>query len=88
MRRQHKSLIKRKRGKDKDDKEGETTFMTTTATAVREVYVVEGDRARDREKAEDKGKIEKRQAAANRSNKKRYLPHPFSLRQNPEKVII
>ena len=44
--------------------------MITTATAMREVYVVKGDRARERAKSEDKGKTEKRQAEANRVNKK------------------
>ena len=51
LRRQHKRLIKRKRGKDKDDQEGGPTFMITAA--VREVCMVEGDRARERAEAED-----------------------------------
>ena len=37
FRRQHKRLIKRKRGKDKDGQEGGPTFMITTAAAVQEV---------------------------------------------------
>ena len=42
--------------------------MITNVTAVWEVCVVKGDRAKEREKAEYKGKREKRQAAANRAN--------------------
>ena len=60
MRRQNKRLKKRKRGKDKEEQEGGPNFRITTAATVREVGVVEGDRARERAKAEDKGKIEKR----------------------------
>ena len=70
FRRQNKSPIKRKRGKDNYEKEDEPTFMITTAAAVREVCVVKGDRARERAEAEDKGKREKRHSAANRANKK------------------
>ena len=40
LRSQHKRLIKRKRGEVKDDQEGGTTFMITTAAAVREVCIV------------------------------------------------
>ena len=43
--------------------------MITTDAPVWEVYVVKGDRARERSKLEDKGKIEKRQAAADRAKK-------------------
>ena len=43
--------------------------MITTDTAVRELCVVEGGRARERSEVEDKGKIEKRQAAADRLKK-------------------
>ena len=53
--------------------------MITTTSSVRELYVVEGGRAKERAKSEDKGKREKRQAAANRAKKKRHLPPPFSL---------
>ena len=42
--------------------------MITTAAAVLEVCVAEGGRAKERKKAEYKGKREKRQAAANRAN--------------------
>ena len=83
LRRQHKRLIKRKRGKDKDDQEGGPTFMITAA--VREVCMVEGDRARERAEAEDKGKREKRQAGANRAKKNHCWPPPFSLGQICEK---
>ena len=62
-------LIKSNRDEDKDDQEGGPNFMITTDTAVREVCVVEGDRARERSEAEDKGKREKRQAAADRAKK-------------------
>ena len=57
-------MIKRKRGKDKDRQEGGLTFMITTAATVREVCMVEGDRARERVKMDNKGNREKRQAAA------------------------
>ena len=60
MIRQKKRLIKNKRGEDKDDKEGELTFMITTAAAMWELCLVEGDRARERDKAEDKVKRDKR----------------------------
>ena len=46
MRKQHKGLIKKKRGEDKDEQEGGPTFMIATAADVREVCVVEGDRVR------------------------------------------
>ena len=35
LRRQHKRLVKRKRGEDKDEQEGGTTFMIITTAAVR-----------------------------------------------------
>ena len=54
---QHKRLMKRKIVEYKDDQEGGPTFMITTAAAVREVCVIEGDRARERVEAEDKGNI-------------------------------
>ena len=69
LRRQHKRLIKMKRDKYKDDQEVGTTFMITTAAAVREVCVVEGDRARERAEADYKGNIEKSQAASDRAKK-------------------
>ena len=53
--------------------------MITAASAVREVYVVEGDRSKERDKAEDKGKRDNRQAASSRAKKMRYLPTLFSL---------
>ena len=87
LRRQNKILIKRKRGKDKDEQEGGPTFMITTAAAVREVCVVEGDRGRERVEAEDKGKREKRQVAANRVKKNRYLPPPFSLGKREKRIV-
>ena len=58
--RQQKSMIKSKRGKDKEDQEDRPTFMTTTDATVQEVGMVEGDRARERSNAENKGKKEKR----------------------------
>ena len=73
MKSHHKRLIKRKRGKDKDDQEGGPTFMITTANAVRELCVVERSRARERAKAEDKGKREKKQAASDRAKKKKNM---------------
>ena len=73
LRSKHKRLIKRKRGEDKDDQEGGLTFMITTVAAVQEVCTVEGYKAREMAKAEDKGKIEKRQAAYDRAKKKRNL---------------
>ena len=69
MRRQHTRLIKSNRDEDKDDQEGGPTFMITTDAAVREVCVVEENRAREMSEVEDKGKIEKRQAAADRAKK-------------------
>ena len=66
---QHKRLIKRNRGEDKYGQEGGPAFIITTAVVVREVCVVEGDRARENAKLEDKGKIEKRQTEANRAKK-------------------
>ena len=51
LRRQHKRLIKRKRGKDKDDQEGGTNFMIATVSAVLEVCVVEGYMERERAEA-------------------------------------
>ena len=56
LRREHKSLIKSKRGEDMDNQEGGTTFMITTAAAVWEVCVVKGDRARERAESKDKDK--------------------------------
>ena len=47
----HKRLIKRKRGKDKDDQEGGTNFMIATVSAVLEVCVVEGYMERERAEA-------------------------------------
>ena len=70
----NKKLIKRSRGKDKDEQEGGLTFMINTAAAVQEMCMVEGGRARERTKVEDKGNREKRQAADNKAKKKRYLP--------------
>ena len=46
LRRYHNRLIKRNRGKDKDEQEGGLTFMVITTAAVREVYVVKGYIAR------------------------------------------
>ena len=46
LRRQHRRLIKRKIGENKDEQEGRTTFMITTSNTVQEVCVVEGDIAR------------------------------------------
>ena len=66
-------LIKIKRGKDKDEQEGGLTFMINTAAAVQEMCMVEGGRARERTKVEDKGNREKRQAAANRAKKNRNI---------------
>ena len=43
--------------------------MITTDATVQEVCVVEGGRARERSEVEDKGKREKRQAAAERAKK-------------------
>ena len=40
--RQHKPLIKGKRVKDKEEQEGRPDIIITTATAMREVGVVEG----------------------------------------------
>ena len=62
--------------------------MITTTSAVQKVYVVEGDRAKEREKAEDKGKRDNRQAASSRAKKTRYLPPLFSLGQVFEKGIL
>ena len=56
MRSQHKRLIKRKRGKDKDEQEVRPTFMINTAVTVQEVCVVNGYIAREIYEAEDKGK--------------------------------
>ena len=67
MRRQHKRLIKKKRGKDKDEQECGPTFIFTTTTAVREVCVVKGNRVRERAKAEDKGNREKRKTEDDRA---------------------
>ena len=53
-------MIKSKRGKDKEDQEDRPTFMITTDATVQEVGMVEGDRARERSNAENKGKKEKR----------------------------
>ena len=44
--RQHKRPIKKKSGKDKNDQEGCLTFMVATTTAVQEVCMVKGCRAR------------------------------------------
>ena len=52
----HNRLVKRNRGKDKDEKEDDPTFMITTVAAVREVCVVEGGRAKEWSKAEDEVK--------------------------------
>ena len=71
LRRQHKTLLKRKRGKDKDDQESGKTFMTTTTDAVQEVCMVKGDIARERVEVEDKSKRENIQAESDRANKKR-----------------
>ena len=71
LRRQHKRQIKRKRGEDKGEQEVGPTFMIATVAAVQEVRVVDGGRARERDKSEDKGKREDRQAAANMAKKKR-----------------
>ena len=61
MRRQHKSLIKRKRVKDKDDQDGRPSFVITTNANVWEVCVVKGGgRAREISEAEDKGRRYKR----------------------------
>ena len=68
---QHKRLVKRKRGEDKDEQEGGTTFMITTTAAVREVCVVDGNRMQERAKSEDKGNREKWQAEDDRAKKKR-----------------
>ena len=67
--RQHKRPIKRKKVEYKDEQEGGPNFMITTAASVQEVCVVEGDRARERDEAEDNGNRYKRQAAANREKK-------------------
>ena len=88
MRRKYKRLIKIKRGKDKDEQEVGPTLMIATATDMREVCVVEGDRAREKAELEDKGKIEKRQTSANRAKKSHDLPPPFSLGQICEKGIF
>ena len=69
--RQHKRLIKRKRGEYKDKQEVGSAFMVNTTNAVGEVYVVEGDRLKERDETQDKGKIERRQAAANKANRYR-----------------
>ena len=42
--------------------------MITTAAAMWEVCVVDGDRAKESDKSEYKGKREKRRASANRAN--------------------
>ena len=55
LRRQHKRLIKRKRDEDKDDQEVGPTFMITIAADMHEVFVVEGDRVRERTKDDIKG---------------------------------
>ena len=70
LRRKHKRLIKSKRVKYKDEQEVGPTLMITTATDMREVCVVKGGIAKERAKAGDKGKREKRQAASYRANKK------------------
>ena len=62
--------------------------MVTAVSAVREVYVFEGDRAKEMYKVEDKGKRSNRQAASNRAKKKRYLSPPFSLGFFFEKRIL
>ena len=59
--------------------------MITTYAAAQEVCVVKEDIERERDEAEDKGKIEESQAAANKAKKKRYLPPPFSLGKICEK---
>ena len=46
IRRQQKRLMKRNRGKDKEEQEVRPTIMITTAAAVQEVCMVEGDTAR------------------------------------------
>ena len=88
LRRHHERLIKRKRGKDKYNQEGGTTFTITTTAAVQELCMVKDRRARERDEAEDKGKREKIQASANRAKKKHYLPPPFSLGQICKKSIF
>ena len=50
IRRQQKRLMKSNRGKDKEEQEVRPTIMITTAAAVQEVCMVEGDRARERVK--------------------------------------
>ena len=59
--RQHKRLIKRKRGKYKDEKEGRPTFMITTSACVWEVCVVKGNIASVSAKVEDKRDRRERQ---------------------------
>ena len=51
LRRQHKRQIKRKRGEDKGEQEVGPTFMIATVAAVQEVRVVDGGRARERDKS-------------------------------------
>ena len=46
--RQNNMIKKRKGGEDKEEQEGRLTFMITTSTAVQEVCVIGGDRARER----------------------------------------
>ena len=71
MIKQQTRLIKSKRGKDKEEKEGRSTFMITTAATVQEVCVVEGGTVRESSKAENKNNREKKQAADNRAKKNR-----------------
>ena len=64
---------KKEERQDKDEQEVGPGFMITTAATVREVCVGEGGITKERAKSEDKGKRDKRQAAANRAKKKQNI---------------
>ena len=62
-------MVKRNKGEYKDEQENRSTFIITTSTAAQVVCVVEGEILRERTEAENKGKRENSQVAANREKK-------------------